>query len=207
MARPPSDSGRYHHGDLPDVLRESAADVLAERGAANFSLREVARRAGVSHAAPAHHYRSVEGLLTAVAIEGFDHLRAAMVAAAEASTDPVDRLARQGRAYVEVAIAHPGHCAVLFRDDLVDRDDPAYTHAGLGSFGELVTTIELIRDELNPDLDVGAFARLCWSTMQGLLALYGTMQHIAADTGTSIESIESTAERFSTMLVAGMLPR
>lgn len=196
----------YHHGALAEALRSTAADLLAERGAAGFSLREVARRAGVSHAAPAHHYGSAEGLLTAVAIEGFDHLRAALVAAAAEASDPEDRLARQGRAYIEVGLAHPGHCAVLFRRDLVDESTADYETAGLGAFGELVTTIELIRDELNPELDVDLAARLCWSGMQGLIELYDTMTKIADNTARPIDTIERLAESFSRLLIAGMAP-
>ena len=62
----------YHHGDLPNALRRAAVEVIEERGLGAFSLREVARRAGVSHTAPAHHFGDMRGLLTSVAIEGFD---------------------------------------------------------------------------------------------------------------------------------------
>jgi AcrR family transcriptional regulator len=198
---------RYHRGDLPEVLRTSAADLLAERGPGGFSLREVARRAGVSHAAPAHHFGSIEGLLTAVAIEGFEHLRAAFVEAAELASDPIDRLRRQGRVYVEGAVAHPGHCAVMFRKDLVDGDDPQYSACGLAAYGELYTTIEQIRDAVNPELDVDVAARLCWAAMQGLVELYGTMREIADDTDRRIDPIGETAERFGDLLVAGLAPR
>src|SRR5258707_3669661 len=67
---------RYHHGDLPNALRRAAVEVIEERGLAAFSLREVARRAGVSHNAPAHHFGDVRGLLTSLAVEGFDLLSA-----------------------------------------------------------------------------------------------------------------------------------
>jgi AcrR family transcriptional regulator len=194
----------YHHGNLPDVLRAAAADLLAEKGPAGFSLREVARRAGVSHAAPAHHFGSVEGLLTAVAVEAFEELRAAFVAAAAASTDPLDRLARQGQAYVTVAATHPGHCAIVFRSDIVDDDNPHYSAAGFDAYAELVWTIEAIRDEYNPVLNVELAARLAWSAMQGLLVLYPNMANMARDVGTPIDSLPEIANQFSALLVRGL---
>jgi AcrR family transcriptional regulator len=79
---------RYHHGDLPNALRAAAVDVIAESGIGGFSLREVARRAGVSHNAPAHHFGDMTGLLTSLAVEGFVHLRDDTSAAIAASTTP-----------------------------------------------------------------------------------------------------------------------
>jgi AcrR family transcriptional regulator len=196
----------YHHGNLPDVLRAAAAELLAEKGPAGFSLREVARRAGVSHAAPTHHFGSVEGLLTAVAIEAFEQLQAAFAAAAQASTDPLDRLSRQGQAYVTVAATHPGHCAVVFRSDIVDDVDPGYAGAGFDAYAELVSTIEAIRDAYNPTLDVELASRLTWSAMQGLLVLYPNMVHMARDLGAPIDSQVDIANQFSRMLVHGLAP-
>ena len=109
----------YHHPELASTLRSAAADLITERGPSGFSLREVARRAGVSHAAPAHHYGDATGLLTAVAIEAFEHLDAEMAPADEIA-DPVERLVAVGRAYVRIAHRHPGHCAVVFRNDIID---------------------------------------------------------------------------------------
>src|SRR5262249_21793367 len=68
----------YHHGALRESLLEAAEGLLAERGLAGFSLREVARRSGVSPAAPAHHFGDSAGLLNAVAIQAFEGLRAAL---------------------------------------------------------------------------------------------------------------------------------
>ncbi len=100
---------QYHHGDLPNALRHAAVEVITEKGLGSFSLREVARRAGVSHAAPAHHFGDTRGLLTSLAIEAFSHLKAATEAAAAAEPDPRLRLAAVGRAYVEMGINHPAH--------------------------------------------------------------------------------------------------
>src|SRR4051794_1253762 len=82
---------RYHHGNLRRVLIDCALAAIAERGAANLSLRDVARRAGVSHAAPAHHFGDKQGLLTAIAVEGFDGLTQATAAAAAITSRAASR--------------------------------------------------------------------------------------------------------------------
>ena len=100
---PAQDRG-YHHGALRAVLIEAAESVIAERGVDRFSLREVARRAGVSPAAPAHHFGDSRGLLTAVAAEAFRRFGDAL-----AESDPGGlrerRIRAQGLAYVRFALA------------------------------------------------------------------------------------------------------
>ena len=115
--------------------------MIGERGLAAFSLREVARRAGVSHNAPAHHFGDTRGLLTSLAVEGFDVLYATAREAAEPYDDPVDRLTAIGIAYVELARTHRAHCDVMFRVDLVDPDDPALIAAGERAYGQLEDTV------------------------------------------------------------------
>ena len=200
-------SDTYHHGDLPTVLRAAAADLLTERGVAGFSLREVARRAGVSHAAPTHHFGDASGLLTAVAVEGFEHLKARTEAASAGVDDPVEALARLGRAYVSVAVERPGHCAIIFRKDALDADDPAYREAGEAAFGVLVAAVQRLADEAAPDLDVLLAADLCWSAMQGLVALHDTMVELGARRGVAVPAIPDLAEVFTRQIVHGLLPR
>lgn len=199
-------SGTYHHGDLPNALRSAAADLLAEEGVAGFSLREVARRAHVSHAAPAHHFGDAAGLLTAVAIEGFDHLTAATTAAVTGVEDPVDALAAVGRAYVTLSVEHPGHGAVLFRKDALCGDDPAYQAAGHRAFDVLLGAVERLARERAPELDVLLAAQLCWSTVQGLVDLYPSMVGLSERSGEPLPDIEAMAERFTRQLVAGLAP-
>src|SRR2546423_14986799 len=90
----------YHHGDLRRVLLEEAVAALRESGPASLSLRDLARRAGVSPAAPAHHFGGKRGLPTAVAAEGFRRLAALLCAPHEATQDS----AEGGVAYVRVAV-------------------------------------------------------------------------------------------------------
>ncbi|MEO0495191.1 MAG: TetR/AcrR family transcriptional regulator [Actinomycetota bacterium] len=201
----------YHHGDLNHTLRMSAADLIAERGAGSFSLREVARRAGVSHAAPAHHFGDVTGLLTAVATDAFTHLHARTSAAWETTRgDVIDRLAAVGRAYVELAVANPGHCAVIFRHDLIDSDDPAYLVQADKAYAVLNDALVAVAEEINPELDIDLAAATCWSAMQGLIELDSLMQKRVFDQGadgpTTEHSIGDRAEQITRTLVAGFHP-
>ncbi|GGM62758.1 TetR family transcriptional regulator [Micromonospora sonchi] len=107
----------YHHGDLRRVLLAAAVEVIEESGSAALSLRDLARRAGVSHAAPAHHFGDRAGLLTALAVQGFDLLAEALHAA---GTDLLD----VGVAYVDFAVGHRAHFEVMFHPDLYRADDP-----------------------------------------------------------------------------------
>ena len=195
----------YHHGDLPPVLRAAAADLLAERGVAGFSLREVARRAGVSHAAPAHHFGDATGLLTAVAIEAFQYLTEATGSAAEAE-DPVDALVAVGRAYVTVALDHPGHCAVVFRSAAVDTDDPEYQDWGTQAFGVLLGTIGRLAAERAPDLDVELASTLCWAMVEGLLTIHAPLTSMARRKDREVPPIPDLAEALTHLVVHGLAP-
>src|SRR5215203_2575207 len=97
----------YHHGDLKAVILGEAATLVAERGADGISLRELARAAGVSHAAPAHHFTDRRGLFTALATEGYRLLAAAL-------TEARPKFVDAARAYVRFALDHPGHYEVMF---------------------------------------------------------------------------------------------
>jgi AcrR family transcriptional regulator len=131
------DQKPYHHGDLRAALLAAAEAELAERGVEAFSLRQVARRAGVSHAAPAHHFGDANGLLTALAAEGFRLFLAAQ-AAREAGADPTPRarMIAAGLGYVDFAIARPAlfrlmHASdrpVFETPDLAESASRAYAH-------------------------------------------------------------------------------
>lgn len=197
-------SSSYHHGDLPNALKEAAAEVIVERGSAGFSLREVARRAGVSHAAPAHHFGDTTGLLTALAIDAFRALDAAMTAAAAQATDPVDRLRRIGRAYTEVGLTHPAHLSIVFRPDLVDTSDPDYGLWGDRAYSHLERALTAVRDAHNPDLDINTAARLCWSMVQGLVVLYDGMTARGLDDAGDDCTIGDLAESFCGLVMDGL---
>ncbi|MEQ8456356.1 MAG: TetR/AcrR family transcriptional regulator [Sandaracinaceae bacterium] len=105
---------RYHHGDLRAALLEVAVTVIAERGLHGLSLRECARRLGVSHAAPYRHFADKSALLVALAGEGFRRLAESGREAMAGVADPHDRLRAYGVAYVRFAFEHPQHHRVMF---------------------------------------------------------------------------------------------
>ncbi|TDC67040.1 TetR/AcrR family transcriptional regulator [Actinomadura sp. GC306] len=109
--------GSYHHGNLRRAVIDAAVEAISESGPATWSLRELARRAGVSHAAPAHHFGDRAGVLTAVAAEGYGLFADALEAAG-------DRLDEVGLAYVRFAVEHRPYFEVIFRPELYRPDDP-----------------------------------------------------------------------------------
>lgn len=107
----------YHHGNLRRVIIDAALRAIGESGPAGWSLRELARRAGVSHAAPAYHFGDKTGLLTAVAAEGFQLFADSLVSAG-------DDVFEVGVAYVRFAVGHRPYFEVMFRPELYRTDDP-----------------------------------------------------------------------------------
>ena len=123
----------YHHGNLRTALIAAAEAVITERGVDGFSLREAARRAGVSPAAPGHHFGDARGLLTAVATAAFTELGDVLAAAAAVPGDRRPRLEAQGAAYVGFALAHPAAFDLMWRRAVVDAADPDFVAAGRSS--------------------------------------------------------------------------
>jgi AcrR family transcriptional regulator len=195
---------RYHHGDLPNALRRSAADVIAEEGLGRFSLREVARRAGVSHTAPAHHFGDVRGLLTSLATEGFEHLRAETLAAVAVHDDPVERLIAMGEAYVALATTHPAHCQVMFRTDVVDTDDDRLREAGMSAHAVLRDTVAELVEAEGLEVDVDVASELCWAAMQGLVVLGPKLDLIDTIQERDPLPTHARVRRLTTLMVDGI---
>ncbi len=168
--------GRYHHGELRRALLDEAAAVVEREGIAALSLRDLARRLGVSHAAPAHHFADKPALLVELARDGFERFAAALGAAAEQARDPLDRLRRIGDAYVRFAIEHPGRFRVMFGREISDLPVvPApLTEAGDCSFAILVAAVEAVLARWpagrRPPTDAVAFT--CWTIGHGAAMLW-----------------------------------
>lgn len=136
--RPPGKPDGYHHGDLRAALIDATDRILAESGIEGFSLRDAARRAGVSPGAPAHHFGNASGLLTAVAVLAYRELRIYLDRADRHGT-PEAWLRALATQYVRFALDHPGRFRLMFRKDLINRADPGYKEAStlaLGCFAE-----------------------------------------------------------------------
>ena len=139
---------QYHHGDLKEALLTAAESVLHDSGLHGFTLRECARRAGVSHAAPKHHFGDVRGLLTEVAARGFQQLTRRLRMKLRAAGDDLDaQFVATAEAYVGFAEAHPEHFRIMFRSDLVDMQSPGLMAAALATFTELTNVIRRQRGE------------------------------------------------------------
>src|SRR4051794_796732 len=104
----------YHHGDLRKALLIAAEADLAEKGLEGFTLRGCARRAGVSHAAPAHHFKDTGALLTALAADGYERFTAAMQKRQAAETTARARLIGAGLGYLDFALANPALFRLMF---------------------------------------------------------------------------------------------
>lgn len=163
-----SDGGkaRYHHGDLRAALIEAGTQLLAERGLEGFSLRECARRAGVSPAAPAHHFGDAKGLLTAIAARGFAEFGAALEAAQAGLTTRSIRLRAQGRAYVRFARANPAFFDLMWRSALLNQADPDFRRAADSAFATLAAAVpESGQGKQNPN------AVAAWAMVHGYARL------------------------------------
>ena len=138
----------YHHGDLKEALLDAAEAVLRDNGLQGFTLRECARRAGVSHAAPKHHFGDVRGVLTEIAARGFRQLSRRLRSKLRAAGDDLDaQFVATADAYVGFAEAHPEHFRIMFRCDLVSLDSPNLTSAARETFTELTNVIRRQRGE------------------------------------------------------------
>lgn len=160
----------YHHGDLRRAVLDAALEVIAVDGPSAISLRDLARRAGVSHAAPAHHFKDKAGLLTAIAVEGNELLAESLE---QAIAGQCTRLVDLGVRYVRFALDHPGHFAVMYRPDLYHRDAPELIAARERTGKLLRGTVQAIAG----DQDARVTQLAAWSAAHGFatLALAGNL--------------------------------
>src|SRR5215207_58275 len=160
------DARPYHHGDLPRVLLDAAIQAIAEVGPAAVSLRDLARRAGVSHAAPAYHFGDKAGLLTAVAADGFRQLAATLRQAYQTTGSFLE----VGVAYVGFAVTHRAHFEVMFRPELYRTDDPDLMRAREAARSLLYPPAAAVAN--GPDGDQVRAAVAAWSLVHGLATLW-----------------------------------
>jgi AcrR family transcriptional regulator len=170
----------YHHGNLREALLQAAVRLIARRGPAAFTLREVARRAGVSHNAPYRHFRDKDDLLAAVAAQGFRELTQAMLEAAGRRPDDLQRLKRAGIAYVAFALRRPEHFTVMFDARAPRRKDARSSEAGELAFQTLVSFVRNCQEQGRlPSGEPLQLALLAWSMVHGIakLAITGRLPY------------------------------
>jgi AcrR family transcriptional regulator len=186
--------GGYHHGGLQEALIAASEEILADQGAEGFTLREAARRAGVSPAAPAHHFGNAPGLLTEVAIRGYDALGAALKQAAATKGSDHQKLQAQGLAYADFALTYPGRFQMMFSNKRLVADDERLRQAIKTAYREF----EIVVDDLashTPGMSpkqAKIAATLAWSTVHGFAKLALEGKFGAADTTAGRREIMAT---------------
>jgi len=162
----------YHHGHLEETLLKTAIQLIGEVGPAGFTLREVARRAGVSHNAPYRHFADRDELLAAVATQGFRELNHAMRDAAERQAKPLDKLKAAGLAYIEFGLRRPEHFAVMFDAPVAKHTSSDQAEAAEKAFGTLFGFVKACQDNRQlPSGDTLQFALLAWTMVHGIAKL------------------------------------
>ncbi len=157
----------YHHGDLRQAVLEGALVAIAADRPAALSLRDVARRAGVSHAAPAHHFGDKAGVLTAIAAEGYVLLADAMMEAMRVGSGD---LIEVGVAYIRFALERRAHFEVMFEPGLYRPDDDAVARARAAAAEVLIGAVRDILPEAS-DEELWGGALAAWSFAHGFATL------------------------------------
>jgi AcrR family transcriptional regulator len=200
---------RYHHGDLRQALIQAAEALIAEKGIAGFTLRECARRAGVSPSAPSHHFGHVAGLLSAIAALGFSDLANAMEHAKDqAQGNALDELQAIGEAYITVAMMNPPRFRITFGQMPLDWSNPELLHEAERAFGILERQVITIRGESgagDPALDTQAASVAAWSIVHGFstLLLDGRLTRFGVDVDPE-KSVKNLAQKMLKMLINGI---
>ena len=164
----------YHHGDLRAALIAAGEAELAEKGVAGFTLRGCARRAGVSHAAPAHHFKDVRALLTALATLGFGRLSASMEShAAGIPPGSLDHIVAIGLGYVAFAERYPSSFGLIFSVDSLDFGDGSLAAAAAEAFGYPVRAVGAYHGVDDPMADprLATIVTGIWSIVHGFSGL------------------------------------
>ena len=193
----------YHHGDLRRALLQAAAEAITEHGVTALSMRDLARRAGVSHAAPTHHFGDKAGLLTALATEGFDQLAKALATSRLASNSFLEL----GVTYVRFAVTRRAEFEVMFRTDLYHADDPGVLAARRRAGDALYASVS--------DLPDGTLAAARVATPPGSAsaafppagtAKEGTADSASPDVRLAGLAAWSLAHGFATLWLSGAFP-
>ena len=163
----------YHHGDLHEALLKAAERVLERDGVGGLTLRAAAREAGVSHAAPTHHFGDLSGLLSELAAIGFRMFNAAMVVAGNSEALPLMQAMARAKAYVAYAQAHPGMYGLMFRTERLDMMRPSLHEAATASFEGLASAVGAGRPGQGDALSLEQAAAIAraWSLVHGFTML------------------------------------
>ena len=167
-------SNNYHHGNLKNALIKAGVEILAKQGVHGLSLRKVAKRAGVSHAAPYAHFADKQALIAAISTHGFKKLLAHLEAAIDPHPDdPQRRLVEGAWAYVQFAIAETGTFRLMFSDVLEKETEyPAFVEISQQAFERVVQIVAACQTAgVLPNTAPDMMAMVVWSQVHGMLSL------------------------------------
>ena len=197
----------YHHGDLKRAVVEEAARLIESKGVSSLTLREVARRLGVSHAAPAHHFADKGALLSELGAEGFEQLADALTDISDLT--PEARLSAQGKAYVEFALRAPGHFRVMFGGGLREagaspRLEAAASRAYAALQQSVAAVLGPIRSRSPERLSAAVF--LAWANVHGtaMLLLDGPLPGPPLNRAAKLALLEATVTSTVKMVANGL---
>ncbi len=164
----------YHHGDLRAALVDAALEIIEELGPKKLTIRAVASRAGVSHAAPYRHFKDKNELIKAVVERGFELLEETMQAEFNSgSADPLEGFAASGRAYFEFGLNYPGYYRVMFSGDLLNGEgDRSLQHTSQAAFEQMKKNLVQCQEiGILPEADPSLQAVWIISTVHGFISL------------------------------------
>lgn len=201
-------TGKYHHGALREALIKAGLEILRERGLDALSLRACAERIGVSHAAPAHHFRTGKALVTAIATQGFDALTKDLSAARQATgPDPFDQLKAAYAAYLRFVLREPDLFKLMFSMDRLDPQDAAIQESSAKAYQRLTEAAMPLhaRVTAKAGYDQMRTEQLLWAVLQGYAKLY--LNGNIACTLEDDHALVAEAQRFADLLqLAGSTP-
>ena len=168
----PKAKDEYHHGDLRRALLAAAVAALEADGSADISLRALARRLGVSHGAPAHHFADKGALLDAIAADGYRELANVLIAAGEGRASAEAKLAASGVAYVKFAVAHPAHVRAMFGRPLTRAPSEECLYEANRAFDALVSLARSAAGPKANDAQLRTAIFGSWAMVHGLALLW-----------------------------------
>lgn len=162
----------YHHGELREALVAAGRKLLEEKGLRGFTLRECARRAQVSHAAPAHHFASIDDLLAEIATRGYHDLTMAMTAEARRSGggDAAARLVGQGVGYMAFAAANPVLFQLMFSREANHFETQALAAAAKSAYHLHREAVEAVIPQASGDVKE-RMVDFAWAAVHGFITL------------------------------------
>ncbi|MFD1795157.1 TetR/AcrR family transcriptional regulator [Paracoccus aurantiacus] len=174
----PADPKPYHHGNLIPTLIETTIDLIEERGVEKVTVREVAKRSGVSPGAPFRHFKSKSALMTAVAEQAMERLFQSVTAAQDPAlegVDPLGQLERIGLGYLSWVRQHPTHFQIVSNRKLIDfQGSDLSTRLNAQIRARMVALLEQARDngQLAPGQDIETIVVTCRAMVYGLSRMY-----------------------------------